>query len=383
MCSPTVPVKRALRSSGHSVCYRRGFTLVELLVVIAIIGVLIGLLLPAVQAVRESARRSRCQNNLKQLSLALLGHESAKRMFPPQAGNKDWSDITNNNNWWGIGWIPAVLPYCEEQALYDSIITYLRASASNGVNSTSASNPFRQQLMTLACPSDPAALAVNDPNDLGNTNYRGNRGDLFVAKNDGSHRGVFGQWRWSNDVNVTQPGNEPITLARISDGTSKTLLLSEAAVGVPNSRDIRSGMAAGLTLSGNPTQCLSASDGATITAASVASALNGHKGHLWGEANPGHSQFFTVIAPNSVSCTATGGTSALNSPTYVTPSSFHDGGVVASMCDGSVRFIVNGIDCGNPAATTPHKASTNPSVYGVWGRLGTRNCGETIDAAAY
>jgi prepilin-type N-terminal cleavage/methylation domain-containing protein len=361
----------------------RGFTLVELLVVIAIIGVLVGLLLPAVQAAREAGRRSACTNNLKQLSLAVLGHESAMRMFPPQAGNKIWKDLTNNNNWWGIGWIPAVLPYAEEQELYDSIVTYLKASTGNVVNSTSASNPFRRQLKALACPSDPAALIANATNDLGNTNYRGNRGDLLLAKNDGSHRGVFGQWRWSNDVNVTLPGNEPVTFQRITDGTGKTLLLSEAAVGVPNSRDIRSGMAAGLTLSGNPTQCLSASDGATITAASVASALNGHKGDLWGEANPGHSMFFAVLPPNSVSCTATGGTSALNSPTYVSASSFHVDGVVASMCDGSVRFIKSDIDCGNPEATKPHKSSTNPSVYGVWGRLGTRSCGETISAGAY
>jgi prepilin-type N-terminal cleavage/methylation domain-containing protein len=359
---------------------RRGFTLVELLVVIAIIGTLVGLLLPAVQSARESARRNACSNNVKQLSLAVLSHESAKGVFPPHTGNKDWKELTNNNNWWYIGWIPAVLPYAEEQVLYDSIISYLKASTSNNVNSTSASNPFRQQWKTLACPSDPAALVVKDPNDLGNTNYRGNRGDLFLAKNDGSHRGVFGQWRWANDVNVTT--NPPTTIARITDGTSKTLMLSEAAVGVPNSRDIRSGLAAGMTLS-TPPSCLAASDGATITAASVSSALNGHKGDRWGDSNPGHSHFFTVLAPNSVSCTATPGASALDSPTWITPSSFHDAGVVASMCDGSVRFIGNDIDCGNPAATAPFKGGTNPSVYGVWGRLGTRACGEQIDASAF
>jgi len=368
----------ASRHSGR----RRGFTLVELLVVIAIIGTLVGLLLPAVQSARESARRSTCTNNLKQLSLAVLGHESAKGVFPPHAGNKDWKELTNNGNWWYIGWIPAVLPYCEEQVLYDSVVSYLSASSSNNLTSATAStNPCRRQLKTLACPSDPAALVVKATNDLGNTNYRGNRGDLFLAKNDGSHRGVFGQWRSSNNVNVTT--NPPTTIARITDGTSKTLMLSEAAVGVPNSRDNRSGMAAGLTLSGNPTQCLSASDGVNIISADVSSTLNGHKGDRWGDSNPGQVHFFTVLAPNSVSCTAQAGTTAADSPTYVTPSSFHDGGVVASMCDGSVRFISERIDCGNPAATTPHKAGTNPSVYGVWGRLGTRACGEQIDAGAY
>ena len=360
---------------------RGGFTLVELLVVIAIIGTLVGLLLPAVQAARESARRSTCSNKLKQLSLSVLGHESAKRVFPPQAGNKDWSNLTNSNQWWYISWIPAVLPYCEEQVVYDSVVNFLKTNPSSGVNSSSASNPFRQQLNTLACPSDPAGVVQNATGDFGNTNYRGNCGDILLAKNAVSARGVFGEWRWANNVAVTQ--YPATTIARITDGTSKTILLSESAVGIPNSRDVRSGMAAGLTLSGNPTQCLSASDGVTITAASVASALNGHKGDLWGDSNPGHTHFFTAMAPNSVSCTATAGTSVLNSPTYVTPSSFHDSGVVVSMCDGSVRFISNTIDCGNPAATAPHKAGTSASVYGVWGRLGTKNCNELIDAGAF
>src|SRR6266404_2772650 len=93
---------------------RYAFTLVELLVVIAIIGVLVALLLPAVQAARESARRMQCSNKLKQLTLALMNYQDTCKSFPAQG-------LPNNNasnNW---GWGPMVFPYMELQALYDSL----------------------------------------------------------------------------------------------------------------------------------------------------------------------------------------------------------------------------------------------------------------------
>jgi prepilin-type N-terminal cleavage/methylation domain-containing protein/prepilin-type processing-associated H-X9-DG protein len=367
-------------SSGRS-C-RRAFTLVELLVVIAIIGTLVGLLLPAVQVARESARRSQCTNNLKQLALAVLNYESAYTSLPPQCGNFRWQTLTGNNNWWGIGWIPAVMPYCEEQSLYDDIVTYLKAGASNGLNSASGSNPFRRQPRVLLCPSDVAGSIKNDPaNDLGDTNYRANRGDLFVPKNDGSCRGPFCQ----NYNSVTPPApytvsNPLCKTSRISDGTSQTLMLSEAAIGIQGSTNLISGLAASTTFGTAPSAATDCSSrGATgIISGDVGSLLNGNKGHLWGEANPGHSCFFTVLPPNGMSCTATAPGTALNSPTVVSASSYHGGGVTVAMCDGSVSYIAESIWAGDPSASRPGKNSTTPSVYGVWGQLGTRNCGEVI-----
>src|SRR3954471_9196875 len=97
----------------------RGFTLVELLVVIAIIGILVALLLPAIQAAREAARRASCQNNIKNLALGVLNHESAKRVFPKSYdgyGNATGARLSEEN---GSGWIVWTLPYVEEQALFD------------------------------------------------------------------------------------------------------------------------------------------------------------------------------------------------------------------------------------------------------------------------
>ena len=116
---------------------RTAFTLVELLVVIAIIGILVSLLLPAVQAARAAARRTQCQNNLRNLGMGILNYESSQRSFPTSVGqwpeerqrttacsppNGPWVGPpggSQQGNYSGRGWIPMVLPYMEEQALHD------------------------------------------------------------------------------------------------------------------------------------------------------------------------------------------------------------------------------------------------------------------------
>src|SRR6188768_1267313 len=102
-------------------CTREGFTLVELLVVIAIIGILVALLLPAVQAAREAARRNQCTNNLKQISIGVQNHESALKMLPSSGIGYQWVGDPNfgSGRKQPGGWIYNVLPYIEEQAIHD------------------------------------------------------------------------------------------------------------------------------------------------------------------------------------------------------------------------------------------------------------------------
>jgi len=189
----------------------RGFTLVELLVVIAIIGVLIALLLPAVQAAREAARRMQCQNNLKQIGLALHNYHDAKKSFPWGAGGA--------GNMWS--WSAFILPYIEEGVAARQLNFNFPYNNSRNINGIKALLPFYQ------CPSAPGNELVtccsgsNFPtvNDVAETNYAATATHLKVyyaraSDTDGTGTGVMYD-------------NSRVRIRDILDGTSKTLMVAE------------------------------------------------------------------------------------------------------------------------------------------------------------
>lgn len=184
----------------------RGFTLVELLVVIAIIGVLIALLLPAVQQAREAARRMQCMNHLAQLVLALHNYESANQHFPAGSIN-DTSPIRNIPKGYHHNWISATLPYLGDTTTYDHI------DFSKGVYDKVQNGPRALSLEMLECPSSP----VNRVNNrVGATHYVGihNHCELPISE---SNTGAFIL-------------NKGLSAADFRDGIAFTLFLAEADI---------------------------------------------------------------------------------------------------------------------------------------------------------
>lgn len=235
----------------------RGFTLVELLVVIAIIGILVALLLPAVQAAREAARRMSCGNNLKQLSLACHNYHDTYKKLPPTTYDGQYS--TNSR---GYSWITKVLPFIEQQPLYDGIginlggnipTTAGGGTSGMGLRMVDQLNGVRVhqiQLAAVRCPSDVTPeLSTTLANGLGGngggapTSYKGvsgsnwnwgvatNRRNYAAPMTDGLMRGsgVFDRRMieaanksWTTDNNV-------VSFKDVTDGTANTLMIGESA----------------------------------------------------------------------------------------------------------------------------------------------------------
>ncbi len=136
---------------GKRANVRPAFTLVELLVVIAIIGVLVALLLPAIQSAREAARRAQCTNQLKQLGLALHNYHDVHRTFPPSGlHNRDGHGASATSSSWGPSWIVMTLPFLEQEALY-SQYDFSLTRARDGVNRTVVG----VEIPSLRCPVAP------------------------------------------------------------------------------------------------------------------------------------------------------------------------------------------------------------------------------------
>jgi prepilin-type N-terminal cleavage/methylation domain-containing protein/prepilin-type processing-associated H-X9-DG protein len=313
---------------------RSAFTLIELLVVIAIIAILVGLLLPAVQKVREAAARAKCQNNLKQMALACHAYHDANGKLPPARDDMDFSAHVY------------ILPFIEQ---------------GNACNSMDMMMPYDDPanavamattIQTFICPSDPVASI---PAGWAPNNYRVNQGSNLL----------WGLPPTSpSNVNYGMPPpngpfflNSKVRLVEITDGTSSTCMLSEALEGSFNQA----------VVSPNNTQRLGQSVGLYPSTPDEAyqmcesvgwqnPAYNGmfNTGGPWIYGYHSNTVYFHVGPPNSRSCMYPSGRIG------TAARSAHPGGVNVALCDGSVRFVSNSI----PLAT--------------WRAMGSRNGGEIV-----
>ena len=305
---------------------RSGFTLIELLVVIAIIAILIGLLLPAVQKVREAASRMKCTNNLKQIGLACHNYHDSVGTLP--SGGTPPTVVSGPQ----FSALALLLPYLEQDHLYRQIdLTRPPQDAANALARNSIVSGFR-------CPSDkenplPATGAA--------TNYLANTGTIpwFVVPGAANSNGVF----YINTVN---------RLGDITDGTSNTVLFSERLL-ADGTNAVVSPVEDVFFSPANPATADEAL--AVCTAVDITNLANQFPLFMGSPWLHHQHRYQHISPPNGRSC----GFFTVGKAT-MPPSSRHTGGVNVALGDGSVRFVRNAID------------------ISTWRGLGTRNGGEVL-----
>ncbi|GIW87003.1 MAG: prepilin-type N-terminal cleavage/methylation domain-containing protein [Isosphaeraceae bacterium] len=362
----------------------RGFTLIELLVVIAIIGVLIALLLPAVQSAREAARRAQCTNNLKQLGLALANYESANGSYPYSfawqwcpADTLCAGSVGNHH-----GSLVSLLPYIEQAPLFNAYNSSgpMWIDANETVTATGVS--------TFWCPSDgslndavytyqPGQIYNRLPHRMRYTNYKANFGHLpmgvtgFVQGGSGSsperlrnlqkQSGPIISIGYGGAIEVILPHRKGINratvkVAEVKDGTSNTAAFSEHAHGLLAKDDYVPG--------------------------------SFYDWGWWNSGNLGDSIYTAFYPVNPFRKTQNITRFDQAGPYINAASSFHPGGLNVAMCDGSVRFIKDTIDTWalNPSTGLPPGVTVQGGVWtiapgtkiGVWQAIHTIAGGETV-----
>lgn len=334
---------------------RVGFTLVELLVVISIIGILIGLLLPAVQQAREAARRTQCRNNLKQIGLALHNYLDVHSYFPPSFCIETGTALTGNNGSWSIH--GRILPFIDQNNPYELV------DLQKSWDSQQATGVPRLRIPTYICPTEK------------NDRVRLNAGNPYIYPlNYGFN---FGSWKVYDPADGSGGDgafyvNSRTTISHFYDGTTQTLAAAEVKAFTSYFRNSPTNPGPN-----PPTQTSDLSAWGPGSQFKLGQGLDDNTGHTeWCDGRVHHSGFTTVFGPNTkVSYVHTDGKTydidynsrqegnSATLPTYaaITSRSYHSGFVNACFMDGSVRSVSNNI------------------ALAIWKGMGTRRGSEVVE----
>jgi len=408
---------------------------VELLVVIAIIGILAGLLLPAIQQAREAARRMSCSSNIRQFGIALLNYEYSYKLLPGLAAGFGYANpragTTNLNAPGGIfanttgnfTGLVGMLPMMEQQNLYNRIDGGFTQRVGSGTTATIENvfgygqrgnpvtafyfpwdgnySPARSQIGFFRCPSDPGRVNPSTISSLGRTNYVACLGDGIAGADAGdlnneTTRGAF-------------PRAQQLTLAAVTDGTSNTIMFGEVST-VSSSNAASPQTAVNPAIQGRAILGAVAATPNAIPSVDVLACKASVRGGIypsiapvafgvttgiqWLRAGAAFNGFHSIIGPNGASCVV--GTNAAGNQSIRSAGSYHFGGAHIVTFDNSIKFVPNEIDTTNsePGATplmyiAPGRAIVSnawvqtdnwnsPSPFGVWGALGTRGAGDDV-----
>jgi prepilin-type N-terminal cleavage/methylation domain-containing protein/prepilin-type processing-associated H-X9-DG protein len=406
----------------------KGFTLLELLVVVGVIGVLVSLLLPAVQAAREAARRLSCSNNFGQVALGVIEYHDTFNHLPPHGtGTFSHANLPANTNQFRLSFLVSITPFVGETPLWETISEELRGDPPITVSETEGAyfgayigmeeegktnthlyppmgpspivtnfKPWSMEISTFRCPSDPGMGLPS----MGRTNYAACLGDAIEGLDQGMWRHEKGKWSPSGEQQMQATGRGMFvprmitSFSDVNDGLSSTIMLGEINTDLGD-QDIRTkpslknGWKGGIL--DDVSICRSnqidpmrprfwATPGIGGAAGPTLSANSEGRGYRWADATPLMTGFNTTLPPNTALCF--GGDETTIGTLSI--SSRHPGGAHIAMGDGAVKFITDSIEGGNSSGGTVvlngqgHYAPQSPSPFGLWGALGTRDQGELI-----
>jgi prepilin-type N-terminal cleavage/methylation domain-containing protein len=403
----------------------RAFTLVEVMMVMAVIGVLVGLMLPAVQAAREAARRSACSGKLSHLGLAIHNYHSAHGQLPNYGdGSKgratNWWDSQSDSNGWRLSFLVGVMPFMEQQSLWNQIqmptslpsdidepMTWFSMGPSPD---TPTFPPWQTELPSLRCPSDPDVGFAK----FGRTNYVACLGDSAVWSMRGRHimwmpgdastpagdpingppnsnNGTPNLASWAQASRASERGmfvtHHRCRLDDTTDGLSNTIMGGEIST-----YDMGNPVTVNPDLTRPPNAIRDDRDACSKSASSGVGSSGGQgswvlgfanaRGQNWADFDVMATGFHTISPPGAESCSG----QAKGETGTATAGSGHHGGTHVLMGDGAVIFITQSIEHNEGSSGgmvyLQGKGEQTPrsqSPFGLWGAMGTRASGEIVD----